>query len=378
MGAWKANTVINDILAQEICNNLNLESQNFQPVIVFLNGEYWGIHTIRDRIDERYIEYTCDIDKDSVDLISGDLKEVSAGSNEHYLNLLEFVKQNDLFNNSNYEYVKTQIDINNYIDYQIAEIFFANYDWPGYNTLLWRPQTETGKWRWILYDLDAGFYNTHYDMFYHSTKNDEDITWPNPPEYTFLFRNLLKNQEFSTQFINRFAEVLNNDFQVNKMLTIFYQIKELYDNEMPRHISRWNFPNSFSTWENDINDRLLDFLVQRPCNIRKQIIKFFNLYQFDFNCNAKYINNDNRKDLTIAPNPNNGTFAIINKSPNAIKGNLKIMDITGKNIYLDRFFSFEHGGANNIDLSYLPSNIYLLNFFRSDFLVERHTIIIIK
>ena len=48
------------------------------------------------------------------------------------------------------------IDIADYATYQNAEIFMANVDWPGNNTKFWREKGENGKWRWIVFDIDAG------------------------------------------------------------------------------------------------------------------------------------------------------------------------------------------------------------------------------
>jgi len=262
MGAWGGQTIIKDALAQNISSSLNLDYQDFQPVIVYINGEYWGIHTIRDRIDERYIEYTHNIDKDSV--------EFKEWGNIAYENLIEFIENNSLEYSSNYEYVKTQIDIDNYIDYTIAELFFANYDWPANNMKLWRKIPE-GKWRWVLYDLDAGFGNENYNMFIHSTKNDSSVTWPNSPSSTFLFRNLLKNETFQSLFISRYANILNNDFDNAIMTNKLDTIKELYSPEITKHIGRWNYPNSFESWEEDIENGLLSFIEKRPCGVRDNI-----------------------------------------------------------------------------------------------------------
>ena len=59
-------------------------------------------------------------------------------------------------------------------------MFFSNYDWPANNMKLWRKLPD-GKWRWVLYDLDAGFGNENYNMFVHATENDPFIIWPNSP-----------------------------------------------------------------------------------------------------------------------------------------------------------------------------------------------------
>ena len=92
MGSWHDQSIIKDVLAHEIAKDLDIETQGFQPVLVFLNGEYWGIHTLRDKIDEYYINYKFDVDKDSVDLIGGNYNLIFAGDNSHYKNILEFIK----------------------------------------------------------------------------------------------------------------------------------------------------------------------------------------------------------------------------------------------------------------------------------------------
>ena len=95
------NTIINDVLATSIVEDLNFEYQDYQPVVVYLNGEYWGIHTIREKIDERYIAYLYDIDKDSVDAIFNPywgLWDPKNGSDPHsndYENLIAFIELNN-------------------------------------------------------------------------------------------------------------------------------------------------------------------------------------------------------------------------------------------------------------------------------------------
>ena len=56
---------------------------------------------------------------------------------------------------ANYEYVKSQIDIDNFIINNVIQIYGDNQDWPGNNNKYWK--SDGGKWRWILYDLDFSF-----------------------------------------------------------------------------------------------------------------------------------------------------------------------------------------------------------------------------
>lgn len=366
MGAWGRQTVIKDALAQNIASSLNIDCQDSQPVIVYINGEYWGIHTIKDRIDERYIEYTHGVDKDSV--------EFKERGNVSYENLIEFIENNSLENSSNYEYVKTQIDIDNYIDYTIAELFFSNRDWPANNMKLWR-KVPDGKWRWVLYDLDAGFGNENYNMLSHTTKDDSSVTWPNSPSSTFLFRNLLKNEIFQSQFINRYVDILNWDFDVETMINKLDSIKEIYSSELISHINRWNYPNSFYSWEEDIDDDLLNFLQKRPCAVRDNIMTFFNLTNFDFNCELNVEDVDKVDNLTLAPNPNNGNFFLFSNNSDLINATIIITNINGQIVYKKYNVDIMKNERKYFDLSNLPNNTYVLQIISNSYVEIKKVII---
>ena len=104
-----------------------------------------------------------------------------------------------------------------FIDYNVAQIYFDNRDWPGNNIKFWRPKTKDGKWRWLLYDTDWGFgvnaYGNGGNQYGYEYNTLEFATSPtqtpnhhaNPPWSTLLLRKLLENDEFKYDFINRFA-----------------------------------------------------------------------------------------------------------------------------------------------------------------------------
>lgn len=350
MGSWNGHTVFKDAFLHQTVRNMDLEYQDYRPVVVFINGEYWGLHTIRDRIDTRFLEYTTGVPEDSIDLIQGNYKLVSAGTNTHYVAMLNFIDSNDLAIDSNYQYITTQMDLSNYIDYQIAEIFFANKDWPSNNVKMWRPQRKGGKWRWIFYDLDASCGNFEYNMFEHSTLNDPDVSYPNNPRSTFLFRNLLRNQEFKRQFIVRFAEVLEEHLTVPEMSRLFYEAKELYEPEMGRHIDRWHIPASRDRWEEVLGQTLLPFIRERPCVIEAQIKEFFDLDSFHFTCESAP-----KHDMAIGlfPNPTSAQVHINNNSAHAFSGHCEVFSLSGRKVIEDPFViieGFSHYTLNSADL----------------------------
>jgi len=212
-------------------------------------------------------------------------------------------------------------------------------------------------------------------MFLHATLDDSSVTWPNPPYSTFLFRNLLKNDRFANQFIDRYSELLNHDFSIEITVNKLDAFKALYKQEVPHHISRWHFPENYSKWESDLDQTLLSFLEKRPCGVEANIIKFFNLNDFGFNCSVDHGFEENK--LILAPNPNNGYFFIYNSTSETLKGNVTIMDITGKVVYIENDISLEREVKRHFNLSHLSNNTYILSFENTSF-TERMKIVVIK
>jgi hypothetical protein len=254
MGAFFGQTVFADALAHDIVRDLDFESQDFEPVAIFINGEYWGIHTVMDRVDERYIEYVSGVDQDSVCL-----EEFYYG--ECFWDLKEIILDMDFSIDENYTFIQSIIDINNFIDYHISEMFFANIDWPRSNNKWWRETKPGSKWRWVFFDLDAAFGNSSYDMFRHLTLNTG--VWPYFPDAAMLFRKLKTNADFVELFSERCNFLLSNNFNSDVTIPKVETVKQMYQGEMPRHIARWHFPDTYASWESDIDLHILDFLEVR-------------------------------------------------------------------------------------------------------------------
>lgn len=362
MGGWNGQTIITDALAQNIARGLNVDSQDSQPVVVFLNGEYWGIHTIRDRIDERYIDYTHGIDSDSI--------EFNENGNVNYHNLLEFLAENNLGDNLNYEYVKSRIDISNYMDYTITELFLKNNDWPANNMKMWR-QIPNGKWRWVLYDVDAGFFEEDFDMLSYVTNSDSTTELPNPPSSTLLFRSLLSNEEFSSQFISRYADILNNEFRSEEMINKLDALSGAYGPEISSHIDRWNYPASVSSWEDDLEENLRLFLEKRPCFVRNSIMTFFSLDTFDFTCEFK----EGDPMLVVAPNPTSGMFFIGNSNLEIKNASISITSMNGQLVYLESNVNLAKNERKYFELSHLSNTTYILYLKSNEYVIRKKNIL---
>jgi len=267
-----------DGMMTSLVRNLDMDIAAYRPTIFYLNGEYWGIINLREKINEDYIENNHDADADKVDILQSNA-EVLEGSADDYKDLIDFIGNNDMTDSLVYLQVTNQIDISNFIDYQLSEIYFNNRDWPGNNIKFWRPQTEEGKWRWLLYDTDFGFgiwnaYDYKRNTVEFATEPNGQ-PWPNPPWSTFLFRKLLENKTFKERFINRFADVLNTTFLPGSVIHHIDSLQDAIENEIPANFDKWGVP-SVDSWNGQIQ-RMITFASKRPAFTRQHIQKEFSL-----------------------------------------------------------------------------------------------------
>ncbi|MFH1214757.1 MAG: CotH kinase family protein [Candidatus Neomarinimicrobiota bacterium] len=261
-------TLFRDGLMQTIVKDrMDIDWQAYKPAILFLNGEYWGIHAIREKHNEHYLEDNYGVDPDKVDILVGQAT-VKNGSAATYNTLLNYIKSTDLSVAASFNYVKSRIDINEYLDYLVAEIYFANIDWPGGNIKYWRPQGDGNKWRWILFDTDLGF-GAHELGQYNSNSlanatAETSTYYANPSWSTLLLRKMLTNEEFRSQFIQRFASHINTTFQTDHVLHIIDSLQANIAAEIPRHKAKWSASLSFgATWEAQV-EIIREFARKRP------------------------------------------------------------------------------------------------------------------
>jgi hypothetical protein len=264
-----------DAFMTNLVKKWEVDVQDYRPAHVYINGLYWGIYNMRDKVNRHFLAAHHGVDKDSVDIIEHKMT-LRYGKLAHYQQLLNFIHKNSLSKPANYEYVNKRMQIVSFMDLQIAQIYFDNRD-AGGNIKFWRPQTPNGRWRWILFDTDWGFglndplayrYNS---LDFHTEPNGPH--WPNPAWSTLLLRKLLENKDFERQFINRFADYLNRDLDTSRVLASVEKFYQRLLPEMPRHLERWQL--SRSKWEWEVNV-MRTFARERPRYIRQFLMDEFN------------------------------------------------------------------------------------------------------
>ena len=265
-----------DAFMTDLASKMNNDIATFQPTIVYLNGQYWGHMNMREKINEDYLESNHGVDAGKIDMLEGN-GSVLEGSNEKYQELLNFLNQNNMASDQNFEAVSGMMDIDNFIDYELSEIYFNNGDWPGNNIKFWRPQTVDGKWRWLMYDTDFGFglVNSYtYNTVSFATATNGP-SWPNPPWSTLVLRKLLENDSFKNKFINRFADMMNSTFVAESVTDRIDSIANIIRPEIQNNYQRWGTP-SLSSWNGNVQ-AMKTFGTQRVTYIRNFIKQQFSL-----------------------------------------------------------------------------------------------------
>ena len=255
-----------------------VDYQAYAPCVLYLNGEYWGIHNIREMICPHHFKYHYNVDDDLVDLLEGSpfSPEVEDGSCDAFLqDVIGYIENNDLSITENYLTISDRIDIGNFIDYMIIETYVGNKDWPVTNCKWWRENREDGmnKWRWIAFDHDVAFNPRYVKDVWIGDLYGEPYDHGKCPGF-FIFNNLILNDDFVQEFLSRYIFFLETVFDPDRVETIVMGMKKELLKEYPRHQDKWHTLPQWQ-WESAV-DKIVS--VNRERNkIMKEII--YELYE---------------------------------------------------------------------------------------------------
>ena len=274
---WQ-NTHFRDAMQTSLLEDLNVDRQAYRPAILFINGDYFGLMNLREKINEHFIASNHDgVAPDEVDLLERNQATIH-GESDHYRSVVEIFETENVSSPDVYARIATMIDIDNFIDYQASQIYFDNTDWPGNNIKYWRQRAEGGLWRWILFDTDFGFGTWNVSNY---TKNTLQFAlepngpgWPNPPWATLMLRRFVTNDAFVTRFVNRLATHMSTIFEPRKVVSRINEMETTIEPEMPAQRARYG--GSMSGWRSRVQD-MRTFGTQRPNYVRQHLRSTFGL-----------------------------------------------------------------------------------------------------
>jgi hypothetical protein len=288
-GSWRG-TMFRDALIHTIVEHqMDLDYQSYNPVVVYLNGEYWGILNIRDKHNEDYCEMLYGADPDKVDIIKHN--EVISGDGKRYNQMMDFLENHDLISGEEYQEAASMIDTEELINYLITEIYSCNIDWPANNHRLWSPRTAEGKWRWMLFDTEFGFNGFQWapvttNMF--AKVLDPDIDdYVNKdlkaPWATRVFIKMTQNEQFRNEFISRYLSHIYTTYDPQRVYGIVDSLSGRLEHEMPMQIARWGSEGgiyNMDVWRQNVQG-MKDFARDRPPFAIAHLMETFQIKESD-------------------------------------------------------------------------------------------------
>ena len=241
-----------DAVLSELSTGLNLYYQAAQPIVVYLNGEYFGHYNLREKANKDSLAQwegitdpaairACDI----LQRTGTQRGDALHGSNADWIELMDFVKANSLNDADNLQYVLDRLDVDSLYNYVIFSMIIGNYDVD--NVRMYR--FPGGKWTFFLHDVEAGCMNNKespVDIFLRS-KSAKAGGFPH-----WVLAALLEVPEYKDYFLRRTAEIIESNFlYTTQVEPVFNKYIDTIGELLPRHIKK--FPGlTMKEWKTNV------------------------------------------------------------------------------------------------------------------------------
>lgn len=237
--------------------------QQYKPVVVYLNGQYWGLHYIREKLNENYVAGHYNVTPDWVTFL-----EDAGWRNQDYRALIDYVMEHDMRRQEHYDYVCSKIDVDSYLDFYLAQMWIANTD--NGNVKYFR--IDDGKWTWCMFDTDLSFLeyslDTVKDGLDEGTLDKTDLTGK-----AFAAR-MIHNEAFREKFLTRLAWQMNNIWTEDNILARISEIEAQIGEDLKKDCERWGY--RYTDWQTHV-ERVRTFARERNAYMLKYVQSYFGL-----------------------------------------------------------------------------------------------------
>ena len=303
---------IGDAMMTALLEGTDVDYQRSRQVVVFYNGEYFGIHDMRERLNRNFVETNYGIDSKSINMIkiagtSYEASGTNGASTTEYQQLYSEITgaKFDGENNKSYESIKSKLNVNSFAQYMFAEMYFHNGDWPTNNVRAWGGNGYPFKF--VAFDTDHGFgFTPGISGFDEENQNMFDWVLGAKQSSTSTGRGgmggfggfggfggmtgsgasagpgtmlskLLDNPDFKRLFINNACILLNSYLTYEKVQsTVQSMMATIPSSEQQRDEQRWPRNQSNFKWDPNGNN-LIAFAKNRSETIKKEMAERFDL-----------------------------------------------------------------------------------------------------
>lgn len=250
-------TRMRDVILTSLAEDTGVMYQDGFPVVVYVNGGYFGHYNMRERIHKYSIaQHEGWKDPEAIDLVKANSR-VMQGTNEDYAQFLVWLKKNGCTTPENLARVEEMVDIQNYLEYVALQMYIGNTDL--LNVKRYRNRLEgDGRWKWIIFDTDWAFY----------TDTDSFRRWLDPAGAgsgkktdNTLFIQLMKNKEIRERFLTMLGHHMYTSWRRELILEKIDAWYRALLPEMPAQFERWD--GSMKRWKSEIRE-LRRYTSERP------------------------------------------------------------------------------------------------------------------
>jgi gliding motility-associated-like protein len=273
---------------------LKLDERTYEPCVMYVDGQYWGVYEMREKVDDNdFLEYYND-QKELYDQSPTNVQFLKtwggtwsefggAQSQTDWDNLKNYILTNDMTIAANFDYVDSLYNWESLVDYFVLNSYIVSQDWLNWNTAQWRglnPLGDKKKWRYTLWDMDACF--GHYVNYTGIPDtgptadpcNAENLPDPGGQGHTEMLSKLMDNAIVNQYYVSRYIDLSNSLFKCETMIGHLDSLVALIEPEMAQHCARWG--GTVAEWQDNVQD-IRDFINARCANLGTGLIDCYNL-----------------------------------------------------------------------------------------------------
>lgn len=267
---------------------LHLDERSFESCVLYVNGQYWGVYEIREKVDDAdFTDYYYGQDENHLQMLKtwgGTWSEYGGTQAQSDWNTLEsFIVSNNMATPANWAHVDSLYNWKSLADYIILNSICVTSDWLNWNTMWWRGMDTTGqckKWRYALWDNDATFgHYINYTGIPDTSPNadpcnPESLPDPGGQGHVPVVNALMANPTFKQYYISRFADLMNTSLSCDTMTAVLDTCINHITPEMPAQIAKWG--GSMPAWQANVT-QMRNYITARCTALQQGMIDCYNL-----------------------------------------------------------------------------------------------------
>lgn len=273
-GNDQVKAMMRDAVLQDLCAGLPFDVSRSNTCVVYINGAYWGVHHLRQRLDEKELARRYAIPAKQVAMLEIRMRKYEGDREQARLfeQLVARVGRWDGRDAATLDSIRQELDVEGFLTYMAAMITLGNRDWPGDNVKFWRYTGKPGegkpldgRWYFTMGDVDLGFGANHgvasgiFDPF---KRKDSPLV--------VLFEGLMRSPELDALFRRQVELLVAGPLAPERMVQHIEARIALMSPEMARHTARWRKPTDFASWQAHAK-AMRRYAEQRPAEVLRQL-----------------------------------------------------------------------------------------------------------